>query len=159
MHFRRKYAQAQASLNGGGFMETESPAGLRALYRALQAGDLVVVMADVPAAPGQDGICVPWLGRRRVLAPGAVRLARQTGAAMAAMVVACPANGAWSWTLTEPLVAKVGVPDGEDAAICAAYRALGAAIMANPGGWWAAHLLLDARNCDSGSGVWEGRQQ
>jgi hypothetical protein len=144
MHFRRKYAQAQASLNGGGFQETESPVGLRRLYRALKAGDLVVVMADLPAAPGQEGVCVPWLGQHRVMAAGAVRLARQTGCAMAAMVVTCPANGAWQWTLSEPLLPQPGVPDAVDEAVGAAYGALGAAIRGNPGRWWAAHLLQDA---------------
>jgi hypothetical protein len=156
MHFRRKYAQAQASLNGGGFQETESPVGLRRLYRALKAGDLVVVMADLPAAPGQEGVCVPWLGQHRVMAAGAVRLARQTGCAMAAMVVTCPANGAWQWTLSEPLLPQPGVPDAVDEAVGAAYGALGAAIRGNPGRWWAAHLLQDAPVCDGRVGGTRG---
>lgn len=155
MHFKRKYAQAQASLNGGGFQETESPAGLRRLYRALKAGDLVVVMADLPAAPGQDGVCVPWLGQHRVMAAGAVRLARQTGCALAAMVVTCPANpsnGQWQWALSEPLLPQPGVPDGADEAVASAYGALGEAIRRHPGQWWAAHLLHDAACCEGGGG-------
>lgn len=150
-HFRNKYGQAQASLNGGGFQETESPAGLRRLYRALQAGDMVVVMADLPAAPGQDGVCVPWLGARRLMAAGAVRLARQTGCALSAMVVNRVRPGAWAWQLTEPLLPDPALPDGQDVAVCAAYAALGQAILRHPGRWWAAHLLHDSRRCESGA--------
>ena len=151
-HFRRKYAHAQSSLNGGGFQETESPAGLRRLYRALSAGDMVVVMADLPAAPGQDGVCVPWLGASRLMAAGAVRLARQTGCAVSALVLNRVRQGAWAWSLTEPMLPKPGVADGQDVAIGAAYAALGTAILRHPGHWWAAHLLHDSQRCEAGGG-------
>ena len=152
LHFRCKYGQAQASLNGGEFQETESPAGLRRLYRALRAGDIVVVMADLPAAPGQDGVCVPWLGARRLMAAGAVRLARQTGCALSAMVVSRVRAGAWTWQLTEPVLPDPAVADGNDVAVCAAYAALGQAILREPGHWWAAHLLHDSRRCEEAGG-------
>lgn len=140
-HFRNKYATAQQWLNGGGFVNTENPGALRKLYRALQAGDVLVVMADIPPQPGQPGVCVQWMGKKRLLAEGAVRLAQQTGSRLAAMWVERSSQAAWRWKVSALKEACEGVQP--------AFDALAAAIEANPGRWWGAHLLLESPICTS----------
>lgn len=152
-HFREKYAAALPWLNGGGFVDTDRAGGLRRLYRGLAAGDWVVVMADLPPAPGQDGVCVPWLGERRWLAEGAVRLARQTGSPLASLGMWRDAPGEWRWHLGDLRHLDEG-GDGERA-IADVYAGLGEAIRQAPGHWWAAHLLPEMRCGDTDLGVAE----
>lgn len=147
-HFRDKYAAAQPWLNGGGFVDTDRAGGLRRLYRGLAAGDWVVVMADLPPAPGQEGVSVPWLGERRWLAEGAVRLARQTGTPLASLGLLRGAPGEWRWALGDLQWLNEG-GDG-DSAIGRAYADLDSVIRQAPGHWWAAHLLPEMRCGDPG---------
>jgi len=136
--FRNKYAHATRWLNGGGFVDSEKPATLRQLYRALQQGDWVVMMADLPAAPGQAGVCVPWLGGNRLLAEGAMRLLAQSGAGMGAMWM--QTDGPKEWCLNG-MVAGAETPHE-------AYASLARVLLDQPGAWWAAHLWLESRACE-----------
>lgn len=138
-HFRLKYASAQQWLNGGGFLPTEDKSSLRRFYKALKAGDIVVVLGDLPGQPGGDGVDVPWMGARRLLAAGAVRLAQHTGSCLVGMGVARADGGVWRWQLSKPV--SLDVPD----AAGEVFACLEAQICADPGGWWASHLLSECQ--------------
>jgi lauroyl/myristoyl acyltransferase len=78
---------------------------------------------------------VNFLGGQRALAAGAVRLAQRTGSDLGGFICAPTANGRYELTLCEP------GPSNDPATIDRVYSFMSAAIMANPGGWWAADLL------------------
>lgn len=139
--FRGKYRGAESRLHGGRLLHSESPASMRQLYRALERGDVVIVVADLPPEPGQDGVCVPWLGGTRLLAGGAHRLAARTGSRVGSLWLQAPAPGRWDLNLAvedDPTV---------DVAIRRAYARLAEVLSGHPGRWWAAHLLPETPAC------------
>jgi lauroyl/myristoyl acyltransferase len=145
-HFARKYREAGRYLKGGGFWHVET-AGRR-FHRALQRGEVVVVVADAPAAgPDAPGVWVPWFGAERRLAEGALRLARSTRSAMAALLTVGAGGDAQHWLCHGPLN-PWGLPNEAANSGEAEYRALfgfmEGVIRAHPGRWWGAHLL---HNC------------
>lgn len=134
-HFEAKYAGLERHLNGGRLVDIE--AGVRPIYRMLERGEVVVVLADAPVLPNGARVEVPFLGERRALAGGAVRIARHTGSDLGAFV--CTASGPRQYTLA---LSAIG-PARERASVETAYGFLSEAILRDPGGWWAADLLPD----------------
>jgi lauroyl/myristoyl acyltransferase len=132
-HFDDKYRGLETYLNGGRVIDMES--GLRPFYRMLEQHETLVVLADAPVLPGGAAMSVNFLGGRRTLAAGAVRLAQRTGSDLGGFICAPTANGRYELTLCEP------GPSNDPATIDRVYSFMSAAIMANPGGWWAADLL------------------
>ena len=132
-HFDDKYRGLETYLNGGRVIDMES--GLRPFYRMLEQHETLVVLADAPVLPGGAAMSVNFLGGRRTLAAGAVRLAQRTGSDLGGFICAPTANGRYELTLCEP------GPSNDPATIDRIYGFMSAAIMANPGGWWAADLL------------------
>jgi lauroyl/myristoyl acyltransferase len=136
-HFAIKYAGLQAHLNGGRLADAETQ--MRHFYKALGRGEVVVVIADAPAvaADGSD-LWLPWLGRERRFAQGALRLAQHSGAWLGGFV-----------GLTEaPRQHRVIVSDLVDAQTMptetvarTAFALLEQHIQDQPGRWWGAHLL------------------
>ncbi len=145
--FDRKYRGAERLLNGGRLLHSESGGSMRQLYRALERGEIVIVVADLPPEPGQGGVCVPWLGQQRLLAAGAHRLASRTGSRLGTLSL--HSDGPGHWTL------HAEVEDVADADLAAerAYGRLGKWLMAEPGRWWAAHLLPDTPTCRPRAGT------
>lgn len=134
-HFRAKYRGLATFLNGGQLIDFEG--GLRPFFRMLERGEIVVVLADAPVLPNGARLEVPFLGARRALAGGAVRMAEKTDSDLGAFV--CAASGPRHYTLA---LSAIGLAR-ERASVEAAYRFLSDAILRDPGGWWAADLLPD----------------
>lgn len=132
-HFDAKYRGLERYLNGGRVLEIE--AGLRAFYRALGAGETLVVLGDAPALPQGVAASVPFLGARRRLAGGALRMAQTLDADLAAYVCTMEGPGRYVLRWSTPLPAR------EPNAIEAAYALMSKAILARPGGWFASDLL------------------
>jgi len=132
-HFEHKYRGLERCINGGSVPDMED--GLRPFYRMLQAHETLVVLADAPVLPGGAAMEVDFLGRRRRLAGGALRLAQRSGSDLGAFVCRALAAGRYQIEMC-----RIG-PASDPETLERAYRFLGDAILAQPGRWWAADLL------------------
>ena len=132
-HFFRKYRGLERRLNGGRALDME--AGVRPFYTMLQRREIVVVLADAPALPNGIRMAAHFLGTRRVLAGGALRMARYTHSDLGGFV--CRHLEGQRYRLE---LGPLGPATDRESAD-RVYRFLGAAIEAQPGRWWAADLL------------------
>lgn len=162
--FRDKYAASTPLLRGGSFLHVER--NPRPFYQALRRGEVVAVVADLPAVgDAVAGLWLPWFGAQRRLAAGAVRLARATGSAMAALLTLRGDDGVQRWhcsPVVDPFAdvtmgdsssdhasapastpERRAVTDNVPSAVAALYAHLEAVIRQHPGRWWGAHLLQD----------------
>lgn len=143
-HFQTKYDGLQKLCTGGGFAPIES--GLRYFYKALKRGDMVVVLADSPAPPNSPGFCLPWLGKHRLLAQGALRMAEQTNSLVAAFT--CRWNGGNHHSVFLSDIFDLQIQGSERVARnCFAF--LESKILERPGRWWASHLLPAYSTCEN----------
>lgn len=134
--FFRKYRCMETYLQGGKALHVEQD--LRFFYRALLAGESVVILADLPTpTPGDHPMWLRFLGRERSFLSGAFRLARRTGSAVAGFV--CRWEGAGNYTVT---LGECIPPDGvTHESYQRTYNFLESAIRSNPERWFAADLL------------------
>lgn len=142
---RAKYDAYIREMNGGQFLSAS--AQTRAFFRdELLAGRVLMVVTDTPAEKRSDkGTWVQWLGRRRKMADGALRLAIETGSEMLAMRARHVGPGRQVWSCSS-LIGTSGPFELSGAAQREAIYAplakfLEHAIYADTGRWSAAHLL------------------
>lgn len=149
--FRVKYQRYQEQMGGSAFLHTSASARAR-FYEILRQGGIVVVVSETPAAPGNNGngskgTWVSWLGRRRRMADSAVRMAIDTNSQMIAMrnMHTRPGHIGWQWSdVVDPQEFNTHDPETVREMVYAPIFAfLEAGIKADPGRWWAAHLLGD----------------
>lgn len=134
--FFGKYRGMELYLQGGKAIHVEQ--NLRFFYRALLAGESIVVLADLPTPKsGDHPVWLRFLGRERSFLSGAFRLARRTGSAVTGFV--CRWEGATNYTVT----VDECIPPGEvnQTSYQRVYDFFDAAIRSNPERWWAADLL------------------
>ncbi len=137
-YFRDKYAGIASCLSGGAAVHKEG--NLKDFYRRLQQGECIVLLADASFTHVQKGALIAdFLGQRRVFAGGALRLARKTGATVAAFVCLREKSG-YRLEISPPL----GSDGDADFACRAALAFLESQVRARPESWWAADLLPDS---------------
>jgi lauroyl/myristoyl acyltransferase len=132
-HFSNKYRGMERFMNGGRVLDQEE--GLKPFFRMLDNRECLVVLADAPASSQGAYLQVDFMGAKRSLAGGALRMARRTGSKLGAFV--CRFDGAGRYLVKGSLIL-----DAADA--CAAnttYDFLTREILASPGLWWAADML------------------
>ena len=132
-HFDDKYRGLENYLNGGRVLDMEL--GLRPFYRMLERNETLVVLADAPVLPGGAEMSVNFLGGKRTLAAGALRLAQRTGSDIGGFICTPAGSGRYELRLCQP------GPSNDPATIDRIYEFMSDEILANPGGWWAADLL------------------
>jgi lauroyl/myristoyl acyltransferase len=132
-HFTNKYRGLEHYLNGGKVVDMEL--GMRPFYRMLNAQETLVMLADAPVLPNGAGVAVDFLGQRRTIAGGALRLATKTHSAIGAYVCQCTGPGQYEMQIYPPTPLN-GLED-----IDPIYQFFSKTIMKNPGGWWAVDLL------------------
>ena len=132
-HFDQKYRGLEHYLNGGKVLDME--VGLRPFYRMLENHETLVVLADAPVLPLGAAMTVDFLGGMRTLAGGALRLAQRTHSDLGGYV--CRYQGAGRYALEFCTIGNADDPQ----TIERVYQFLTQAILAHPGGWWAADLL------------------
>jgi lauroyl/myristoyl acyltransferase len=145
--FADKYSSYVRQMAGGDFLPTGS-AARDEFYRVLRHGGLVVVISETPASHDQDkGTWVPWMGKRRKMADSAVRMAMDTGSQIVGMCnrQVSPGQISWKWTdLVNPEdFEQYGTLKAREMTYAPIFTFLEACIKAEPGRWWAAHLLGD----------------
>lgn len=144
-YFRSKYKRYEDYMGGGRLLPTSSSTR-QYFHDALARGEIVVVATETPASPEKNkGTWVSWFGKRRKMADSAVRMAIDTGSDIMAMSSKQVAPGQYAWAASE-LVRPYAADVAEAAALREwVYAPLAAfmesAIRAEPGRWWASHLL------------------
>lgn len=144
---RSKYNTYICQMNGGQFL-TPSAQNRSFFREELLAGHVLMVVTDTPAEKHPDkGTWVEWLGKRRKMADGAIRLAMETGSDMLAMRVRHQAAGKQTWScsaLVETTEQKgLSLAEQREAIYAPLARFLENAIYTDIGRWSAAHLLGD----------------
>jgi len=132
-HYRRKYEGITRLMNGGKVMDAETH--LRAFFAAVSAGGMALVLGDLPAARSDDACWAEFFGCERAFAPGAVRLAERTGAALVAYLCLRENTGRYQVRFSPPCIRQEGPW------YAPAYRFLEESIREYPGRWWAADTL------------------
>jgi lauroyl/myristoyl acyltransferase len=132
-HFVDKYRAMETYMNGGRMLHAED--GLRPFYQILEKGECLVILADAPAVAAGAVVTPCFLGHRRQMAGGAVRLARKTGCDLGAFVCRYQKPGRY--------LVKGGpiMPASDPQALDTIYCFLSDEIMADPGRWCATDLL------------------
>ena len=136
-HFAKKYAGIERLLHGGRLLEIEDHQ--RHYYRALKAGEVVVILADAPALSPEAGVWLPWMGQTRAVAQGALRLAASTGSALGGF--ACHHLGGHRHALALSPLFPPG--PGLEQAHEQVFAFLERHIRQAPARWWGMHLLPD----------------
>jgi KDO2-lipid IV(A) lauroyltransferase len=144
-YFRHKYAGIEGYLNGGRAMHVEHH--LKSFYSALRRGEGVVILGEAPTTRAEDALKVDFLGKRRAIAPGAVRMAEKTGSPMAAFVCLHLSGGGYK-VIFSP-VFYPSAQDGHAASASTLFDYLGEHVRRNPERWWAADQLPNFINLDS----------
>lgn len=135
-YFEAKYRGLEKYLNGGKIVNMED--GMRPFYRMLQRKETLVVLGDSPPLqpdPSEADVVVNFLGARRRLAGGALRLAQATDSDIGAYVCNYESPGRYSVK-----VSQIGSPH-EIQTIQQIYDFFSTEILRNPGLWWGADLL------------------
>lgn len=145
--FADKYRSYVEQMAGGNFLPTGSRARDE-FYKILRSGGVVVVISETPAShePGK-GTWVSWMGKRRKMADSAVRMAIDTGSQMVGMRNrnVSPGSISWQWSdLVSPEnFGQYGAETAREMSYSPIFSFLEAGIKADPGCWWAAHLLAE----------------
>lgn len=143
--FLRKYKAYDGAMAGGALLPTSSESKDR-FYSVLRQGGIVVVVSETPASNNSDkGTWVQWLGKRRKLTDGALRMAIDTDSELVAMQNLRSAKNLVEWKWSEMLDPR----DFQDAFTKEAREAmfsplcgfLERGVLAHPGRWWGSHLL------------------
>lgn len=132
-HFERKYRGLEKFLNAGRTLDLEK--GLRPFFDILMRKETLVILADAPAQTGGVSMQVNFLGMSRILAAGALRLARRTGSDLGSFI--CHHEGQGRYRIE---MGPLG-PAKDENLPARIYRFFGEAILKEPGKWWATDLL------------------
>lgn len=142
-HFERKYRGLEQYLNGGKVLDMEI--GLRPFYRMLAQNETLVVLADAPVLPNGVSMTVDFLGARRVLAGGALRMAQHTNSDLGGYVCRFKGQGRY-----EIEMCQIG-PANDPQTIEKIYAFFSEQILAQPGLWWAADMLPNLPVAEDGA--------
>lgn len=144
---RAKYDAYIGLMNGGRFLCANADS--RSFFRdELLAGRILLVVTDTPAEKNPEkGTWVQWLGKRRKMADGALRLAMETGSEMLAVRARHESPGRLTWSCSSLVGTSSlnGMSDEQrrEALFAPLAQFMEAAIYADTGRWSAAHLLGD----------------
>lgn len=132
-HFESKYRGLEKYLNGGKVVDMED--GLRPFYDMLARKEILVILGDAPVLPQGAGMDVNFLGGRRRIAGGAVRMAKKMQCDIGGFVCLPTSAGRYVLRLCTSGSAN------ESSNIELIYDFFSSEILNNPGGWWASDLL------------------
>lgn len=148
-HFHAKYRGLERYLHGGKVRNMEE--GLRPFYRLLEQNETLVVLADSPVLPSGVAMHVDFLGQRRQLAGGPLRLAQQSRSDLGGFLCRMERPGHYVMQWCEP------GPADDPNTLRRIYDMFSQSIAERPGLWWAADLLtqMPIVHSDGGSGKGE----
>ena len=135
-HFAVKYRSLEDYLNGGKIVNMEG--GMRPFYRMLERNQTLIVLGDSPPLtpePSDSDMVVNFLGEKRRLAGGALRLAQATHSNIGAYLCYYCGPGQYRVEVCPP------GPALQPQTIQNIYDFFSQAILKDPGRWWGADLL------------------
>lgn len=132
-HFTAKYRGLEHWLNGGQVLDMER--GMRPFYRMLETNEALVILGDAPVLPQGVASEVSFLGERRRLAGGALRMAQKMNANLGGYVCVMEKPGHYMMRWCEPGPAR------DLRTVERVYALLSDAILERPGHWWGSDLL------------------
>ncbi len=131
-HFERKYRALEKYMRGGKILHYEQ--SLSYFYKALRAGDAVVILGDLPVAPNARPLKVRFLGRICTIAEGTWRIAHATSSEVAGFLCIKRGQGSYELTFTPPVRVQ---KNRDDKGLGSVYRFFEAQIEKIPAHWWA----------------------
>lgn len=145
--FLDKYAAYDRVMAGGALLHTGAETKKR-FYEVLRQGGMVVVISETPASHDADkGTWVQWLGQRRKMADGALRMAIDTDSELVAMQNWRDPKYTVQWAWSAPVDPRdfdnPHSAQAREAMYAPLFAFLEAGIRAHPGRWWGSHLLGD----------------
>jgi len=145
--FQQKYAAYNRAMGGGALLHSGAEAK-QIFHEVLRQGGIVAVVSETPANPESDkGTWVQWMGQRRKMADGALRMALDTNSQLIAMQNwrndVNAVEWAWSALVDPKQYQETQDAPAREAMYALLFTFLGNGIRARPGRWWAAHLLGD----------------
>ncbi len=132
-YYFRKYRALEPKMNGGRILDQEK--GMKPFYAMLQRGEMLLVLADLPASPTGVAMQANFLGARRVMAGGALRMARQTDSDIGSYVCRHVGNGEYRLEFGPFCSCH------DEKALDSIYHFFSDKIVETPGCWWGADLL------------------
>lgn len=135
-HFEAKYRGLEAYLNGGKKANMEG--GMRPFYKMLAKHQTLIVVGDSPplgADSSDTDIVVNFLGAKRRLAGGALRMAQSTDSDIGAYLCYYVDKGNYRVEICPP------APASDPQSVQNIYDFFSRAILSDPGLWWGADLL------------------
>lgn len=135
-YFTNKYSGIANCLNGGGVLHVENH--LKDFYRALRAGQGVVVLGDAPVALKDGALIVSFFEKLRVFAPGAVRMAEKLKAPITAFVCLRQDDGPYR-TIFSPVYWPENGSHADNVPLL--YSFLESWVRRHPDRWWVADQL------------------
>lgn len=132
-HFEHKYRSLEPYVNGGKVLDME--VGLRPFYRMLERAETLIVLGDAPVLPNGAAMTVNFLGAKRLIAGGALRLAERTDSDLGAYICRYLSPGRYEVSLC-----PIG-PAKDPETLARIYQFFNTHILSQPGLWLAADLL------------------
>jgi lauroyl/myristoyl acyltransferase len=132
-HFELKYRSLEPYVNGGTVADME--VGLRPFYRMLERSETLIVLGDAPVLPNGAAMTVNFLGAKRLIAGGALRLAERTDSDLGAYICRYLSPGRYEVSLC-----PIG-PAKDPETLVRIYQFFNTHILSQPGLWLAADLL------------------
>lgn len=132
-HFEHKYRSLEPYVNGGKVLDME--VGLRPFYRMLERAQTLIVLGDAPVLPNGAAMTVNFLGAKRLIAGGALRLAERTDSDLGAYICRYRSPGRY-----EVKLCPIG-PAKDPETLARIYEFFNSHILNQPGLWLAADLL------------------
>ncbi len=136
--YQNKYRGLEKYLNGGKMYHFEND--IRFFYRCLKKGEIVVILADLPAAEKPTSVVLSFLGGIRRMAPGALRMVQKTNSQIGAF--ACIHQNTGQYLLhCSTLHTHTAIKQNPLNTMQILYQFLEHYIYQFPERWWAADLL------------------
>ena len=135
-HFITKYKYMETYMNGGKIIPIEK--GWKPFYAMLKRKECIMILGDVPLYDHKATAATPlFLGGRRRIAGGPLRMAKQTDSNFASFV--CRNEGIGRYSLDGSPILNAKDPQALDSA----YALMSRHITDAPGRWWTPDILPD----------------
>ncbi len=131
-----KFRGMERWMNGGKILFYET--STRFFYKALKRGEALVIGAELPPTSPRSWLAVRFLGKRRKLASGPVRIARKTGSLLCPFSCEYKRPGVYHLVCSTPVDLRDGLSDRE---VDGMYDFFNKLIENKPERWWASDLM------------------
>ncbi len=123
-------------MNGGEILFYEN--NMRFFYKALKRGEALVIGGDLPPPSPRSWLDVNFLGKRRKMANGPLRIAQKTGSLICPFACEYKRPGVYHLVCSPPVDSRDGLAAGT---VDGMYEVFNNLIEKKPERWWASDLM------------------